>query len=52
MLASHDPEYMAAAMVGTAWELASRMSERNPPDVEGAVAFATALFAGALTPTV
>ena len=52
MLVSHDPEYMAAAMVGTAWELASRMSERNPPDVEGAVAFATALFAGALTPTV
>ena len=52
MLAAHDPEYMAAAMVGTALELASRMAERDPPDVEGAVAFATALFAGALTPTV
>ncbi len=50
LLAEHDPEYMAAAMVGTAFELGTRMSERDPPDVEGAVAFATKLFTGALTP--
>jgi AcrR family transcriptional regulator len=47
-LAEHDSEYMAAAMVGTAFELAERMSERDPPDIEGAVAFATSLFTGAL----
>jgi AcrR family transcriptional regulator len=50
LFAAHDVEYMAAAMVGTAFELATRMSERDPPDVEGAVAFATELFAGALSP--
>jgi AcrR family transcriptional regulator len=50
LLADHDPEYMAAAMVGTAFELAARVSERDPPDIEGAVAFATELFTDALTP--
>jgi AcrR family transcriptional regulator len=50
LLARQNPEYMAAAMVGTAFELATRMSERDPPDVEGAVAFATKLFTAALTP--
>jgi AcrR family transcriptional regulator len=50
LLAPHDAEYMAAALVGTAFELATRMSERDPPDVEGAVAFAAKLFAGVLDP--
>jgi AcrR family transcriptional regulator len=47
-LADHDVEYMAAALVGTAFELADRMSQHDPPDIEGAVAFATKLFGGAL----
>lgn len=43
----HDVGYMAAAMVGTAFELGVKMVEREPPDVEGATRFATALFLGA-----
>ena len=44
----HDPRYMAAAMVGAGFEIAVRMLESDPPDVEGATAFASALFLGAL----
>jgi AcrR family transcriptional regulator len=40
--------YMAAAMVGTAFELGVRMVERDPPDVEGATRFATELFLGGI----
>ena len=43
-----DADYMAAAMAGVAIELAVRMVERNPPDVEGAARFATALFVGGI----
>jgi len=43
-----DPEYMAGAMVGAGFEVGVLMLERDPPDVEGAVAFVTALFLGGL----
>jgi AcrR family transcriptional regulator len=41
-----DPEYMTAAMAGVGFEVGIRMVEREPVDVEGATAFATALFLG------
>lgn len=44
----HDTDLMARAMVGAGLEVGSRMVERDPPDVEGAVAFATRLFVAAL----
>ena len=44
----HDPRYMAAAMVGGGFEIAVRMLESDPPDVDGAVNFATTLFVGGL----
>ena len=43
-----DAEYMAAAMAGTGLEVAMRMVERDPVDVEGAARFATALFLGGI----
>jgi len=43
-----DAEYMAAAMVGAALEVGVRMIERDPPDVEGATRFATAVFLGGI----
>jgi AcrR family transcriptional regulator len=50
--APHDCEYMAAAMVGAGVELALKMVEREPPDVQGATGMATALFlAGLRHPT-
>ena len=48
MLAPIDTEYAAAAMVGTGFEVAVRMVERDPVDVEGAASFATALFLGGI----
>jgi len=45
----HDARYMAAAMVGAGFEIAIRMLEVDPPDVDGAVAFAASLFLGGLT---
>jgi AcrR family transcriptional regulator len=44
----HDTELMAAAMVGTAFEVGVRMLDDHPPDVEGAAAFCAALFRGGL----
>jgi AcrR family transcriptional regulator len=44
----HDTRYMAAAMVGAGFEIAVRMLESEPPDVDGAVEFATRLFLGGL----
>jgi hypothetical protein len=41
-----DAEYMAGAMVGAAFETAVLMLEREPADVEGAVAFISNLFLG------
>lgn len=43
-----DIDYAAAAMFGAGFEIGVRMLEREPPDVEGATAFATALFLGGL----
>jgi AcrR family transcriptional regulator len=43
-----DAEYLTGAMVGAAFELAIRMAERSPPDVEGAARFATLLFLGGI----
>ncbi len=40
--------YLAGAMVGAGFEVAVLMLDREPPDVEGAVAFVTALFAGGI----
>ena len=48
VLAPHDARYMAAAMVGAGFEVAVRMLESDPPDVEAAVNFATSLFAPGL----
>jgi AcrR family transcriptional regulator len=39
-----DVEYCAHAMVAVGVELGARMAEREPPDVDGATRFATALF--------
>ena len=43
-----DADYLTAAMAGVAFELATRMVERQPPDPEGAAAFATDLFTGGI----
>jgi AcrR family transcriptional regulator len=45
---SLDADYMAGAMAGVALELGIRMAERTPPDVDGAVRFATDLFLGGI----
>jgi AcrR family transcriptional regulator len=47
-IAERDLENMAAAMVGTAFEVGVRMTEHEPPDVEGATRFATELFLGGI----
>lgn len=47
VLPPHDTGYMAAAMVGAAFELGVAMVARRPPDVDGATRFATAVFLGA-----
>jgi AcrR family transcriptional regulator len=44
----HDARYMAAAMVGAGFEIAVRMLEADPPDVDGAVDFCATLFLGGL----
>jgi len=49
LLPDHDVEYMASAMVGAGFEVAVRMLERTPPDVEGAVAFVSRLFLAGLS---
>jgi AcrR family transcriptional regulator len=43
----HDADLMAVAMVGAGVELGLHMVERDPPDVERAVAFVTDVFLGA-----
>jgi AcrR family transcriptional regulator len=43
-----DVEFMARAMVGAGFEIGVLMLEREPPDVEGAVAFVTELFLGGI----
>jgi alpha-D-ribose 1-methylphosphonate 5-triphosphate diphosphatase PhnM len=49
LLPMADSEFLTAAMIGVAFEIAEAMQRREgPPDVEGAVAFATALFLGGI----
>jgi len=48
LVPDHDARLMASAMVGAGFEIAVRMLESDPPDVDGAVAFATNLFLGGL----
>ena len=43
-----DAGYLAAAMVGTAFEVGVRMIESVPADVEGATRFVTELFLGGI----
>jgi AcrR family transcriptional regulator len=43
----HDADLMAVAMVGAGVEIGLHMLERDPPDVERAVAFVTDVFLGA-----
>lgn len=47
-LPDFDADYMAAAMSGVGLEVAVRMVERRPVDVEGAADFATRLFLGGI----
>ena len=44
---AHDADLMAMAMVGAGVEIGLHMVERDPPDVERAVAFVTDVFLGA-----
>jgi AcrR family transcriptional regulator len=48
LLPEHDVDFMASAMVGAGFEVAVRMLERDPHDVEEAVAFVTRLFLAGL----
>jgi AcrR family transcriptional regulator len=48
LLAEIDTDYAAHAMVSVGIELGERLIERDPPDVEGATAFASGLFLGGL----
>jgi AcrR family transcriptional regulator len=43
-----DLGYLATAMVGTGFQLATQLVERDPPDVEGAADFCTRLFMGGI----
>jgi AcrR family transcriptional regulator len=49
LLPNHDVDFMAAAMVGAGFEVAVRMLDRDPPDVDGAVAFVTGIFLAGLS---
>jgi AcrR family transcriptional regulator len=44
-----DVDYCAHAMTAVGLELGQRLVLRDPPDVDGATAFATALFLGGMT---
>jgi AcrR family transcriptional regulator len=47
-LAPVDVDYCAHAMIAVGIELGQRLIARDPPDVDGATAFASALFRGGL----
>jgi AcrR family transcriptional regulator len=48
LLPEHDSDFMASAMVGAGFEVAVRMLERDPPDVEAAVTFISRIFLAGL----
>jgi AcrR family transcriptional regulator len=43
-----DLGYLATAMIGTGFQLATRLVDREPPDVEAAAQFCTRLFMGGI----
>jgi AcrR family transcriptional regulator len=43
-----DLGYLATAMIGTGFQLATQLAERQPPDVEAAAQFCTKLFMGGI----
>jgi AcrR family transcriptional regulator len=43
-----DLDYLATAMVGTGFQVATHLVDRDPPDVEGAAQFCTRLFMGGI----
>jgi hypothetical protein len=43
-----DLDYLATAMVGAAWQIATHLVERQPPDVEAATKFCARLFVGGI----
>ena len=49
MLAPHDSELLAAAMVGAGVEVGVRLVEREPLDVDGPVELLTRVFAPVLS---
>jgi AcrR family transcriptional regulator len=49
LIPEHDVEYMAASMVGAAFEVGARMLESDDPDPERATAFVSELFIAGLS---
>jgi AcrR family transcriptional regulator len=43
-----DFDYLATAMVGTGFQVATHLVDRDPPDVEAAARFCTSLFMGGI----
>jgi AcrR family transcriptional regulator len=43
-----DLGYLATAMIGTGFQLATQLADRQPPDVEAAARFCTKLFMGGI----
>jgi AcrR family transcriptional regulator len=43
-----DFDYLATAMVGTGFQVATHLVDRDPPDVEAAASFCTRLFMGGI----
>jgi hypothetical protein len=43
-----DFDYLATAMVGTGFQVATHLVDRDPPDVDAAARFCTRLFMGGI----
>jgi len=43
-----DLDYLAAAMVGTGFQVAAELLDRDPPDVDAAARFCTRVFMGGI----
>jgi hypothetical protein len=44
-----DLDYLATAMVGTGFQVATRLIDRDPPDIDSAAHFCTRLFMGGVS---
>jgi AcrR family transcriptional regulator len=44
-----DLDYLATAMVGTGFQVATHLADRDPPDVDAAARFCTRLFMGGIS---